>query len=64
MPIYRLRRATIGIGDTSVVLSNLRVQTTSLDDPKNELECAIGLDVLRSSTGYTLGFKTMSLLLH
>ena len=64
MPIYRLRRATIGIGDTSVVLSNLRVQTTSLDDPKNELECAIGLDVLRSSTGYTLDFKTMSLLLH
>ena len=64
MPIYRLRNATIGIGDTSVVLRDLRVQTTSLDDPKNELECAIGLDVLRSSAGYTLDFKTMSLLLH
>lgn len=64
MPIYRLRRATIGVGDTNVVLRNLRVQTTRLDDPTDELECAIGLDVLRSSPAYTLNFKTMSLLLH
>ena len=64
MPIYRLSHATIGVGDTSVVLRNLRVQATRLDDPKDELDCAIGLDVLRSSSGYTLNFKTMSLLLH
>jgi hypothetical protein len=64
LPIYRVARATIGVGDTSIVLPSLRVQTTRLEDSKDELQCTIGLDVLRSSPAYTLNFKTMSLLLH
>ncbi len=64
LPVYNLRHVTLGVGDTTVVLKNLRVHTTRLSDAKHELECTIGLDVLRSAEQYTLNFKTMSLLLH
>lgn len=64
LPVYRLQRVNLEIGDTTVVLHDVPVYTTFLHPPKDEQSCAIGLDVLHSLSEYVLNFHSMTLTLH
>lgn len=59
LPIYRLQRVKLTLGDTSVVLQNVPVYTSFLHPPKDELACRIGRDTLRSFGEYVLNFRSM-----
>lgn len=64
LPVYRLPRVDLALGDTTVVLHDVPVHTSFLHSPKDEPACRIGRDVLNSFGKYVLNFRSMTLALH
>lgn len=64
-PGYRLRDVRLRVGGASVTLDSVHVHTASVarTERSNVLDCNLGRDVLTRRGGYTLNFRSMSLLL-
>lgn len=65
LPGYRLEDATILVAGEAVTLEGVHVHTRVLElsEEDNVLDCNLGQDVLSRFEGYTLNFRSMSLLL-
>ena len=65
IPGFRIPEVRLRVGGTSVTLPSAHVHTASVarTEASNVLDCNLGRDVLTRHGGYTLNFRSMSVLL-